>query len=75
MHYKYGLLYVDPEKISILTDDIIFADEIDIEKAEIDRRLALKNLEVYKNTHEALKYELKLKKALNRIDVFYSTRK
>ncbi|MGP1451200.1 MAG: ATP synthase F1 subunit epsilon [Metamycoplasmataceae bacterium] len=70
-----GLLYVDPEKISILTDDIIFADEIDIEKAEIDRRLALKNLEVYKNTHEALKYELKLKKALNRIDVFYSTRK
>lgn len=70
-----GLLYADAEKISILTDDIIFANEIDIEKAEIDRRLALKNLEIYKNTHEALKYELMLKKALNRIDVFYSIKK
>lgn len=70
-----GMVYVEPHNITILTDDIIFAEDINIERAELDKKLAMKNLEIYKHTHEALQYEIKLKKALNRIDVYNSFKK
>ncbi|UUD35003.1 F0F1 ATP synthase subunit epsilon [Mycoplasmopsis caviae] len=65
-----GLVYADASNINIITDDIIFGKNINIERAKIDRDFALAQLEKFRDTKEEVQYEIKLRKALNRIDVY-----
>ncbi|WP_027120912.1 F0F1 ATP synthase subunit epsilon [Mycoplasmopsis lipofaciens] len=65
-----GLVYADATNIKIITDDIIYGANIDIKKAYEEKEEALALLEKYKNTKDELKIELKLKKALNKIEVY-----
>lgn len=65
-----GLVYADATNINIITDDIIFGKNIDIKRAKVDRDFAMAQLEKFRDTKEEVQYEIKLRKALNRIDVY-----
>ncbi|WP_025755554.1 ATP synthase F1 subunit epsilon [Mycoplasmopsis cricetuli] len=67
-----GIIYTDGKKINIITDDIIKANEIDLERAKKDFKLYENEINKAKsiNAGNIQKIELKLKKALNRIDVY-----
>ncbi|WP_027334949.1 ATP synthase F1 subunit epsilon [Mycoplasmopsis felifaucium] len=64
-----GIVYVDESSIRIITNDIIWSKDIDVEKAEKDRDYALKQLENAKNASDEKLFEIKLRKAINRINV------
>ncbi|MBW0594750.1 ATP synthase F1 subunit epsilon [Mycoplasmopsis anatis] len=74
-HEKYlvgsGLIYCNGSEINILTDDILLYDEIDIERAKKDRELALELLKQGNSIGpDMAKVELKLKKAISKIDAY-----
>lgn len=64
-----GIVYADSSEIRIITNDIIFSKDIDLQKAESDREFALKQLESAKSANEEKLFEIKLRKAINRINV------
>ncbi|WP_338822914.1 F0F1 ATP synthase subunit epsilon [Mycoplasmopsis felifaucium] len=64
-----GIVYADESSIRIITNDIIWSKDIDVEKAEKDRDYALKQLENAKNASDEKLFEIKLRKAINRINV------
>lgn len=64
-----GIVYADASEIHIITNDIIFSKDIDLEKAELDKAFALKQLENATNAKEEKLLEIKLRKAINRINV------
>ncbi|MEE3928100.1 ATP synthase F1 subunit epsilon [Mycoplasmopsis ciconiae] len=66
-----GLVYADSSTINIITDDIIDFKNIDIARAKRDKEWAEKELLKYDNDKNVL-LELKLKKALSRIDAYNS---
>ncbi|MBZ4195604.1 F0F1 ATP synthase subunit epsilon [Mycoplasma tauri] len=64
-----GIVYADESNIHIITNDIIFSDLIDINRAEKER---IETIERIKNTTdvEMLQHlEIKLKRSINRIDI------
>ncbi|VEU58465.1 ATP synthase F1 subunit epsilon [Mycoplasmopsis gallinacea] len=66
-----GLVYADSTKINIITDDIINVNDIDLSRAEADRDKYIKQIEESKQKDmNTAKLELKLKKALGRIDAY-----
>lgn len=67
-----GLIYADQEKVNIITDDIIKADDIDLQRAKSDLAMYEAALLKAKETSSAdtQKFEVKLKKAINRIDIY-----
>ncbi|MGY5139571.1 ATP synthase F1 subunit epsilon [Mycoplasmopsis gallinarum] len=65
-----GLISADKSEINIITDDIIAGDKIDIKRAETDKEKALAALKKYKNTKDEALFELKLRKAINRIEIY-----
>ncbi|EGS29089.1 ATP synthase F1 subunit epsilon [Mycoplasmopsis anatis] len=66
-----GLIYCNGSEINILTDDILLYDEIDIERAKKDRELALELLKQGNRIGpDMAKVELKLKKAISKIDAY-----
>ncbi len=69
-----GLVYADATDVKIITDDIILGSKIDIVRARRDRDIALQKLEQFRNTKDEVRYEVKLRKALNRIDVYNNIR-
>lgn len=66
-----GLIYCNGSEINILTDDILLYDEIDIERAKKDRELALELLKQGNRIGpDMAMVELKLKKAISKIDAY-----
>ncbi|WP_029512787.1 ATP synthase F1 subunit epsilon [Mycoplasmopsis iners] len=65
-----GLLYVDAKSIKIITDDIIYASDINIKRAESDKEDLLRKIQQVKNEKERAIFEYKLRKAINRIEVY-----
>lgn len=71
-----GLVYCNGSEINVLTDDILLYDEIDIERARRDREHALELLKQGNHTpSDMAKVELKLKKAISKIDAYNETHK
>ncbi|UCU26809.1 ATP synthase F1 subunit epsilon [Mycoplasma anserisalpingitidis] len=71
-----GLVYCNGSEINVLTDDILLYDEIDIERARRDREHALELLKQGNHTpSDMAKVELKLKKAISKIDAYNETNK
>ncbi|MGV2392930.1 UNVERIFIED_CONTAM: hypothetical protein O8I53_08130 [Campylobacter lari] len=64
-----GIVYADQKSILIITNDIIFRDDIDIEKAEKDKQFALSKLQENLNADDEKLFEIKLKKVINRLNV------
>ncbi|VEU74428.1 ATP synthase epsilon subunit [Mycoplasmopsis citelli] len=67
-----GLIYADKDKVNIITDDIIKADDIDLERAKKDLAFYEEAISKAKATSSAdtQKFEVKLKKAISRIDIY-----
>ncbi|WP_233262743.1 ATP synthase F1 subunit epsilon [Mycoplasma sp. NEAQ87857] len=65
-----GLVYADQQKVNIITDDIINAKDIDVKRAERERDTIQAQLSHKSNDSDISKLELKLKKALSRIDTY-----
>lgn len=65
-----GLVFADRANIRIITDDIIFGENIDIVRAQKDRDSALDLLSSVNTNKDKAKLEIKLRKALNRIKVY-----
>lgn len=71
-----GLVYCNGSEINVLTDDILLYNEIDIERARRDREHALELLKQGNHTpSDMAKVELKLKKAISKIDAYNETHK
>lgn len=64
-----GIVYADKSEILIVTNDIIFSDQIDIVKAQRDKEYALSQLQKPLSENEEKMFEIKLKKVINRINV------
>ena len=64
-----GFLEVLPEKVTILADTAEWAEEIDVERAEDERKRALKRLEESVLEEDIEEAKLALKQAQNRIKV------
>ncbi|WP_027121608.1 ATP synthase F1 subunit epsilon [Mycoplasma leonicaptivi] len=65
-----GLVYVEKDKVNIITDDIINIDNIDISRAQKDKENIEMVLSNNKDTIDILKLETKLKKTLYRIQSY-----
>ncbi|QSF13837.1 ATP synthase F1 subunit epsilon [Mycoplasma sp. Mirounga ES2805-ORL] len=65
-----GFVYANSKEVQIITNDIIFDQNIDIEKAKRDKEIALQNIEKYKNTKKEIIFEQKLRKAINKINIY-----
>lgn len=72
-----GILYADQNRINIITDDIIKASDIDLARAQNDLKMYQEELEKIKqnSSGDTMKLEVKLKKAISRIDVYNSSNK
>lgn len=67
-----GLIKVGGNKVSIFADAVEWADEIDIEWAKRSEENAKQRIEAKKSARDIDLAELKLKRALNRINVHNS---
>ena len=65
-----GMIKVDPEKTTILANAVEWADEIDLEHAKRSKEDALKKIKENKSNFEIDRANLKLQRALNRINVY-----
>ncbi|EGV00435.1 ATP synthase F1 subunit epsilon [Mycoplasmopsis columbina] len=65
-----GLVYVDANEIRIITDDIIFSKDINIHRAELEKESMISKIKTAKTKNEKAIYEFKLRKAINRINVY-----
>lgn len=70
-----GLVYADAYKINIITDDILYVEQIDIEKAQKEKEYALEQLKKHNDQETSIKFETKLKKALLKIEAYNSLNK
>ncbi|TNK94986.1 ATP synthase F1 subunit epsilon, partial [Mycoplasmopsis pullorum] len=65
-------VYADAGQINIITDDVINYNDIDLHRAERDRNWALNELKNKKySATDEMRLELKLKKALSRIEAYH----
>ncbi|EIN14785.1 ATP synthase epsilon chain [Mycoplasmopsis agalactiae 14628] len=64
-----GIVYADKSSINIITNDIILNSDIDLKKAESDRDKAISILSSNSDAEVISRFEIKLKKAINRINV------
>lgn len=65
-----GIIYADQKKINIITDDIINAKDIDINRAKSEIENLQTQIKQNKDTVDILKLETKLKKALFRVETY-----
>ncbi|EFF41473.1 ATP synthase F1 subunit epsilon [Mycoplasmopsis alligatoris] len=70
-----GLVYADAQNVNIITDDIIFSKDIDYNRAEKDKAWALEQIRLHDDSNLKFGYEIKLKKALSRIDAYNQVNK
>lgn len=70
-----GLLYVENNIIRIITDDILGADNIDIERARKEQELLLAELSKIQNVKERAVFKYRLRKVINRIEVYNNKNK
>lgn len=64
-----GFIQVDKEKTTILTEAAEWAEDIDIDRAKKSKEEAENELKGTTEKHKIEELELKLKKAVNRIDI------
>lgn len=69
-----GLVLATPELINIITDSCEEVSKIDIQRAIKAREFALMKIKQHKSKEKILQYENKLKKEINRIDLYNSKR-
>ena len=64
-----GLVISDEEKVEIITDSITYKEDIDVAKAESNKKELEQLIQNSKDNAEKLKHELELKKAIMQINV------
>ncbi|MCT4469784.1 ATP synthase F1 subunit epsilon [Mycoplasma sp. HS2188] len=64
-----GIVYAQSNCVKIITDDIVFSEDIDIDRAKRDRDSALAQLK-NDNKKNDVNLELKLRKAISKIDIY-----
>ena len=64
-----GLLKVSSDGVSILCPAVEWADEIDIDRAELAKKRAEEKLRIHENQKESERAEQELRRALNRLYV------
>lgn len=64
-----GIVYVNPDSIKIITDAIEYKEKIELSRAEADKKKAEAILRQKLDDAAAMKAQIALKKAINRISV------
>ncbi|UUM19100.1 ATP synthase F1 subunit epsilon [Mycoplasma sp. 1018B] len=65
-----GFLQTEPNVITIITDDILSVDEINIKRAQEEQKHLMDALERTKDSKEKEMFQYKLRKVLNRIELY-----
>ncbi|ADE19433.1 ATP synthase F1 subunit epsilon [Mycoplasma crocodyli] len=65
-----GLVYADSQRVNIITDDIVYFKDIDLSRANRDKEWALEQMQIHQNSNSKFSLEIKLKKALSKIEAY-----